>query len=126
MHVKRNFRLLDQAKQLRKEMTPQERKLWYEFLKMYPLRIYKQRIIDSFIADFYCSQARLVIEVDGSQHYSSQGKAYDEQRSRVMAQYGIKTIRFSNSDIEHNFQTVCTAIDLEIKKRAYEIKKNSD
>ena len=92
MHIKRNFKLLDQARELRRNMTPQEKKLWYQFLRMYPIKIYKQRIIESFIADFYCASANLVIEIDGSQHFTSQGKAYDEERSRIMQQYHIKTI----------------------------------
>ena len=120
MHIKRNFRLLDQAKELRKNMTPQENKLWYEFLKLYPVRVYRQRIIDSFIADFYCASAKLVIEIDGSQHFTSQGKAYDEERERIMQQYGIKTIRFSNFDIDFGFQNVCTCIHEEIQNRIKE------
>ena len=73
MHVKRNFRLLEQARELRRNMTPQERKLWYQYLRTYPVKIYKQQIIDSFIADFYYALARLVIEIDGAQHYTPQG-----------------------------------------------------
>ena len=117
MRIKRNFRLLDQARKLRKEMTPQETKLWYQFLRTYPVRIYKQRIIESFIADFYCSSAKLVIEIDGSQHFTSQGKAYDEERSRIMNQYGIETIRFSNSDIDRQFEQVCSEIHKKIQSR---------
>ena len=120
MHIKRNFRLLDQAKELRKNMTSQENKLWYEFLKLYPVRVYRQRIIDSFIADFYCASAKLVIEIDGSQHFTLQGKAYDEERERIMQQYGIKTIRFSNFDIDFGFQNVCTCIHEEIQNRLKE------
>ena len=120
MHIKRNFRLLDQAKELRKNMTSQENKLWYEFLKLYPVRVYRQRIIDSFIADFYCASAKLVIEIDGSQHFTLQGKAYDEERERIMQQYGIKTIRFSNFDIDFGFQNVCTCIHEEIQNRIKE------
>jgi len=122
MHVKRNFRMLDQAKELRRRMTTQERKLWYDYLQKYPAKVYKQRIIESFIADFYCASARLVIEIDGSQHYTAQGKAYDQERSLIMQRYGIDTIRFTNSDIDHNFHAVCAAIDDEIQKR---LAKNS-
>ena len=101
-------------------MTSQENKLWYEFLKLYPVRVYRQRIIDSFIADFYCASAKLVIEIDGSQHFTLQGKAYDEERERIMQQYGIKTIRFSNFDIDFGFQNVCTCIHEEIQNRIKE------
>ena len=99
--------MLDQARELRKNMTPQEKKLWYQFLSHYPIRFYKQRIILSFIVDFYCSEAKLVIEVDGAQHYTSQGMAYDRER----------TIMFSNHRIDHDFENVCKEIDREIKSR---------
>ena len=88
-------------------MTSQEKKLWYQFLRTYPIRIYKQRIIESFIADFYCASARLVIEIDGSQHFTAQGKAFDQERSMIMQQYGISTIRFSNADNDRSFKDVC-------------------
>lgn len=117
MHVKRNFKLLDQARELRKNMTQQEKKLWYDFLRIYPVKIYKQRIIDSFIADFYCASAKLVIEIDGAQHFTSQGKEYDKQREMIMNQYGIETIRFSNSDIDHQFQSVCAKIHERIQDK---------
>ena len=71
MQVHKNHKLLERAKELRRELTPQERHLWYDFLQHYPVKVYKQRIIDSFIADFYCASARLVIEVDGSQHFNA-------------------------------------------------------
>ena len=117
MHVKRNFRLLEQARSLRRNMTSQEKKLWYQFLRTYPIRIYKQRIIESFIADFYCASARLVIEIDGSQHFTAQGKAYDQERSMIMQQYGISTIRFSNADIDRSFKDVCDQIHQVIQSK---------
>ena len=78
--VIKNNKMLPVARRLRREMTPQEKTLWYQFLRSYPVKIYKQRIIESFVVDFYCAEARLVIELDGSQHYTEQGKAYDEER----------------------------------------------
>jgi very-short-patch-repair endonuclease len=117
MHVKRNFRLLEQARALRRNMTPQETKLWYQFLRTYPVKFYKQRIIESFIADFYCASACLVIEIDGAQHYTSQGQAYDRDRCLVMQRYGIDTIRFSNADIDRNFAAVCQKIHETIQRR---------
>ena len=71
--VTKNYKMLGTARALRRNLTPQERKLWYLFLRSYPVKIYKQRIIESFVVDFYCAQARLVIELDGSQHYTEQG-----------------------------------------------------
>lgn len=115
--VVKNFKMLDTARRLRRESTPQERKLWYEFLRKYPVKFYKQRIIESFIVDFYCADARLVIELDGSQHYTEQGKAYDEERSQVLALYDLKVLRFENLEIDQQFDAVCETIDKEVKER---------
>ena len=98
-------------------MTPQERKLWYEFLRTYPVKFYKQRIIDNFIADFYCHAARLVIEIDGSQHYEPQGQAYDGERTAVLQKYNLEVLRFSNRDVNTNFRGVCEQIDNTVKRR---------
>lgn len=84
--------MLPQARALRRNMTPQEAKLWYQFLRNYPVKIYKQRIIESFIVDFYCSKAQLVIEVDGAQHFSEQGQTYDRERSAILAQYHLHCV----------------------------------
>ena len=121
--VKKNNQLLDRAKELRREMTPQERKLWYCFLRRYPVKIYKQRIIDSFIADFYCASARLVIEVDGSQHYTEDGMAYDTARTKCLEKYDSKVIRFSNREIDRKFQAVCNEIDKNIQERRKEYER---
>ena len=115
--VVKNFRMLGTARRLRHEMTPQERKLWYEYLRTYPVKFYKQRIIESFIVDFYCAPARLVIEIDGSQHYTSQGKAYDAERSDILQQYGLQVLRFANNDIDRHFDAVCQQIHNIIQSR---------
>lgn len=117
MSVKKNNKMLPIAKKLRKDMTPQERKLWYLFLQKYPVKIYKQRIIESFIVDFYCHAAKLVIEIDGSQHYTEQGLAYDKERTAILQQYGLTVIRFSNYEINAQFSEVCNVIDREIQGR---------
>lgn len=87
------------------------------FLRKYPVKIYKQRIIGRYIADFYCASARLVIEVDGSQHFEPQGMDYDSERSKFLETLGLKVLRFSNREIDREFQSVCTQIDLTIQKR---------
>ena len=110
-------RLNDRAVDLRREMTPQEKKLWYAYLRKYPVKIYKQRVIEHFIVDFYCPLARLVIELDGSQHYTEQGKAYDEERSAILHGYGLKVLRFSNRDVNNHFDAVCETIDREVQIR---------
>ena len=113
----KNNLLLTFAKILRQNMTPQEKHLWYDFLRHYPVKIYKQRIVDNFIADFYCHKARLIIEIDGSQHYTPEGRSYDDARTEVLQRYGLEVIRFSNRDIDNNFYNVCYMIDRIIKER---------
>ena len=117
MAVPKNNSLLPRARELRKDMTPQERKLWYLFLRKNPAKFYKQRIIGSFIADFYCHAAKLVIEVDGSQHYEPQGLCYDAERTAVLEQYGLTVLRFSNRDVDVHFQSVCKRIEQVLKER---------
>ncbi|MFI3206939.1 MAG: endonuclease domain-containing protein [Clostridia bacterium] len=109
--------LLKNARELRKNMTKQERHLWYDFLRYYPIKFYKQRIIDNYIADFYCASAKLVIELDGSQHYTQKGQKNDEIRTIALNKHNLKVIRFSNLDIDRNFRGVCEYIDLVIKRR---------
>ena len=117
MPLPKNNKLLPRARELRREMTPHERKLWYLFLRDYPVKIYKQRIIKSFIVDFYCHAAKLVIEVDGSQHYSAQGQAYDRERSEILERYGLRVLRFSNYEIDAQFSSVCDTIYQAIEER---------
>ncbi len=115
--IPKNRNMLPRARELRRNMTPQERKLWYMFLRKYPVKFYKQRIIDSFIADFYCHAAKLVIEIDGSQHYTEDGEAYDAERSAVLESYGLMVPRFSNREIDTQFSSVCEKIDQSVKNR---------
>ena len=117
MPIPKDKNQLENARRLRREMTPHERKLWYLFLRKYPVKIYKQRIIGRFIVDFYCASANLVIELDGSQHYDSQGLAYDFERSEFLKALGLEVLRFSNREIDRDFRGVCEQIDLSIHKR---------
>ena len=110
-------KLISQAQELRKNATKQENRLWYCFLNTYPVRFQRQKTIDHYIADFYCHTARLVIELDGSQHYEEQGLERDKARTAILETYGLKVLRFSNRDIERNFEGVCTIIDLTVKER---------
>ena len=118
MNIPKDNKKLETARKLRREMTPHERKLWYLFLRNYPVKIYKQRIIDKFIVDFYCATAKLVIEIDGSQHYDPQGQAYDAERTAILESYGLRVIRYSNREIDREFSAVCQQIDLIIKERS--------
>ena len=114
-YMKHNKDNEEYARQLRKEMTPWERKLWFLFLKDYPIRFQRQKCIDNFIADFYCFRAKLVIEIDGGGHYDPETEKYDQYRTEVLKNYGLKVLRFCNTDIDKNFYGVCTVIDKEVK-----------
>ena len=103
--------LIPLAKNLRKNATRQENKLWYDFLKNYPIRFQRQKTIRNYIVDFYCHSLKLVIEIDGSQHYTEAGIEYDKMREYFLEKNGIRIIRFSNFDIDRNFNGVCTYID---------------
>ena len=124
--IKKNDSLLEFAKELRKNMTPQEKHLWYDYLSKYPIKIYRQRIIDNYIVDFYCAKARRVIELDGSQHFTPEGKYYDSIRTDVIEKYKLKVIRFSNTDVDNKFNGVCLVIDRMIKERISGIEKSID
>ena len=115
--LEKNKKLLHIARILRRNMTRQEKHLWYDFLRHHPMKIYKQRIINNFVADFYCHQARLIIEIDGSQHYTEKGRALDEARTEVLEEYGLYVLRFSNIDIDDNFEGVCHMINKAIEER---------
>ena len=104
------------ARALRKNMTKQERHLWYDFLRDYPIKFYRQRVIDQFVVDFYCSKAKLILELDGSQHYEDLGVKKDKIRDRFMQENGFKVLRYSNFEINDNFEGVC--IDIEQKVMA--------
>jgi very-short-patch-repair endonuclease len=117
IRIDKNNDLLDYASELRRNMTPQERHLWYDFLRDFEINVYKQRILGNFIADFYCHSARLVIEIDGSQHYTTEGRSYDEARTEIIQRYGIEVIRFANSDVDNNFAGVCYMIEKKIRER---------
>lgn len=106
-----NTNLKPNARQLRKNMTRHEKKLWYDFLRNRPEKWYKQRVISQYIVDFYCSAANLIIEIDGSQHYTSDGMEYDEIRTEILEKYDLEVIRFSNIEIDRNFENVCLKIE---------------
>ena len=116
MERKYNRALVVPAKALRKNMTPEERHLWYDFLRIYPVRFSRQKVLGKYIADFYCAQAKLVIELDGSQHFDETGLAYDAKRDAFLAGYDITVLRIPNSEVNHNFRGVCEHIDLLVQQ----------
>ena len=117
--MKPNYKgeLIPFAREMRKNATHSENRLWYCFLRHYPVRFRRQHPIKGFIVDFYCEKANLVIEADGCQHYTPQGEAYDTERSAVFAEYGIEVLRFTNNEIEDHFNKVCEIIDNTVKEK---------
>ena len=110
-HLPYNSALVSRAKELRKNMTPAEKKLWHNYLKTFPFRVLRQRPIDNFIVDFYCFALNLVIEIDGDSHFTEQGIAYDSERTKILESYGLKVIRFSNLQVLHKFEVVCEQLN---------------
>ena len=114
--VKKNNDLLKIAKNLRHNMTRQERHLWYDFLRGYPVRFSRQKVLGKYIADFYSAKARLVIELDGSQHFEESNLAKDAERTAFLEAYGLRVIRIPNNEVNNNFQGVCEYIDAVAKQ----------
>ena len=115
MSLDYNKKNITLAKNLRKSATTQEKKLWYDFLSKYEPRFQRQKAIDHFIADFYCHKAKLVIEIDGSQHNTEKGMQTDAFRTEILEGYDLKVIRFTNQQIDKCFRDVCEYIDTVVK-----------
>lgn len=109
--------LIARARKLRKEQTQWERKLWYDFLRNLPVRFQRQKAIGTYIVDFYCHKAALVIELDGGQHSEPEQQDYDPRRTDYLESLGLEVLRFSNLDISQNFDGVCQVIVCCLKKR---------
>ena len=116
MQPKHNKALVPFAKDLRRNMTKEEKHLWYDFLKSHRYRFSRQKVLGRYIADFYSAELNLVIELDGSEHYTPEAKAYDEVRSDFLSEYGIKVIRINNMEIDKNFYGVCAYIESIIER----------
>ena len=110
MNTTRNPKLSVNAKTLRKNMTKEERHLWYDFLKPLPVMVHRQKVIGNYIVDFYIADAKLIIELDGSQHYTDQGSAQDQARDAYLASLGLQVVRYANSDVNQRFGAVCEDI----------------
>jgi len=107
----RNKKLRDRSSELRNNATKQENRLWYDFLKKYHLQFYRQRIIGNYIVDFYCPKVKLVIELDGAQHYEDGAMEYDELRTEYFNSIGLHVSRFTNREVEDCFEAVCQRIE---------------
>ena len=116
MQSKQNKQLVPLAKQLRKEMTKEERHLWYDFLRTYPVRFSRQKVLGKYIADFYSAEAKLVLELVGSQHYETDEMEKDAERTSFLERYGLTVIRIPNNEVSRNFLGVCEHIDSAVKQ----------
>ena len=116
MEYKHNKSLVSNAKSLRKNMTQAERHLWYDFLRDYDIRFHRQKILGRYIVDFYCPSAKIVIELDGSQHYEPMGIEKDTERTIYLQQYEVCVIRIPNNEVMRNFSGVCEYIDFQVRQ----------
>ena len=117
MNQTRRQLLAQRAENMRKQMTPAERRLWFGFLREYPLPFVAQKVIGDYIVDFYCNRLRLSIEIDGDSHYWPGQEEYDQTRTTYLEMLEIKELRFTNNEIYENFEGVCEVIHAEIEKR---------
>lgn len=115
--MERNPKLTENARMLRKRMTKEEAHLWHQCLRQVQPRFHRQYVIGNYIADFYCHQAKLVVELDGSQHYDPQTIEYDRKRTAYFEEQGLTVIRFTNLDVKYRFKRVCDAIYQEVEAR---------
>ena len=116
MQSKHNKQLVPLAKHLRKEMTKEERHLWYDYLRSYPVRFLRQKVLGKYIVDFYCAEAKIIVELDGSQHYEDGNIENDAQRTAFLKCYGLNVIRIPNNEVNQNFRGVCEYIDTTVKQ----------
>ena len=117
MERKHNKNIVPIAKMLRKNMTKEEKHLWYDFLRTHKVKFTRQKVLGKYVADFYSAKAKLVIEVDGAQHYTEQGKEKDEFRTSLLEEFDLLVLRFTNHQINTNFKGVCEFIDIMVKQR---------
>ena len=116
MQYKHNQQLVSFAKELRKNMTKEERHLWYDYLRTCPVRFSRQKILGKYIVDFYSAEAKLVIELDGGQHYDKENQIKDQERTEFLKAYGLTVIRIPNNEVMHNFSGVCEYIDTAVRQ----------
>ena len=116
MDRKYNRNMVQNAKILRKNMTKEERHLWYDYLRNYPIKFSRQKVLGKYIADFYSAEAKIIIELDGSQHYEEEIKEKDMIRTEYLKKYGLKVVRIPNIEVNRNFKGVCAYIDRAVKE----------
>ena len=124
MERKHNTSLTSNARILRKHMTREESHLWYDYLRNYPVRFLRQKVIDQYIVDFYCHEARLVIELDGSQHYEQQMLLKDQIRTEKIEQRSLLVLRIPNNAVRQNFEGVCEYIDAFVQESLHRLRRS--
>ena len=117
MEIKYNKNLVSNAKTLRKNMTKEERHLWYDFLQTYSIKFNRQKVLGRYIADFYSAKAKIIIELDGSQHYDKINIEKDTERTKYLEQFGLTVVRIPNNYVNQHFREVCEYIDNIVKER---------
>ena len=115
--------LKPKAQNLRKNMTQEEKHLWFDFLKAYPIQFRRQKPVNQYILDFYCSKAKLAVELDGSQHYETDAQKYDAERTKFLEEQGIEVLRFTNQEIKQHFPEVVKLIEEKVKERMGKYRK---
>ena len=105
-----NKKLVSNAQELRRNMTAEERHLWYDFLKRLPVPVKRQKNIGNYILDFYIPSAKLAIEIDGRQHKLAENREDDRIRDEFLNSLGITVVRYTNDDIRNRFQAVAKDI----------------
>lgn len=116
MERKHNNSIVPTARALRKNMTKEERHLWYDYLRTYPIKFSRQKVLGRYIVDFYCAKANLIIELNGSQHYEEKSIKEDMERTKYLEGYGLSVIRIPNNEVNENFRGVCKYIDFIVKQ----------
>lgn len=116
----KNKKLTSYSQNLRKNMTKEERHLWYDFLKQLPITVHCQKVITPYIVDFYIPKEKIVIELDGSQHFKEKGILEDRQCDAFLKSLGIRIFRYSNIDVNQNFRAVCEDILSHINCESYQ------
>ena len=116
--IPRDLHSRHNARTLRNNPTKEENHLWYDFLRSYPVRFHRQYVVENYIVDFFCPKAKLVIELDGNQHFTTDRAVdYDLKRTKDIEKYGFLVLRYSNLDIHRQFRNVCEDIDNHVQER---------
>ena len=122
MIYKYNKSLVQNAKLLRRNMTKEEKHLWYDFLKKLPITVNRQKNIGNYVVDFFIATKRIVIEIDGRQHSMTENAESDQKRDSELSALGITVLRYTNDSINKKFNAVCDDILLKLELTVDDLK----